>query len=157
MARRSVFTIAILIIAMGVSCSKEQPQQFDDERLIADAYDEWEKSTHARDIEWWSSFVAPNAVFLPPDGPALETLDAIRDYYEILFRDPHFRLECTQTFVDVAGSRDMAWARGTCEATFSMPNGELGSGSSKWTKVWVRLDNGTWKCKLNTWNYNGGG
>ena len=157
MIKRNALIVIILGIAMGVSCSKEQPQQFDDERLITDAYYEWEKSTHARDIEWWSSFVAPDAVFLPPDSPPLESIDAIRDYYEASFRDPHFSLECTQTFVDVAESRDMAWARGTCEATFSTPTGELGSGSSKWTKVWVRLNDGAWKCKLNTWNYNGGG
>lgn len=84
MTRRNVFTVAILVIAIGVSCSKEQPQQFDDARFITDAYNEWERSTHARDIEWWSSFVAPNAVFLPPDSPPLESIDAIRDYYEAL-------------------------------------------------------------------------
>jgi hypothetical protein len=38
MTRRHVLAAAILVIATGVSCSKEQPQQFDDARLITEAY-----------------------------------------------------------------------------------------------------------------------
>jgi uncharacterized protein (TIGR02246 family) len=148
----SLSQVAVFVIVACVSCSKEQPQEFDDARFITDAYYEWEKATNARDIEQWSSFVAPNAVFLPPDSPPLESIGAIRGYYTNLFQDPEFGLECTQTFVEVAASRDIAWARGTCEATFSTASGDVGSGSSNWAKVWVRLDDGTWKCKLNTWN-----
>jgi ketosteroid isomerase-like protein len=157
MIRRNVPAIAVIFIFLCVSCSKQLPQQFDDELFINDAYNEWEKSFHAKDIEWWSSFVAPNAVFLPPDNPPLETIAAIRNYYEALFQDPHFSLDCSQTFVDVAESRDLAWSRGTCKATFAGPSGEVVSSSSKWTKVWVRLDDGKWKCRLNTWNYSEGG
>lgn len=149
--------MTILVLVVSVSCSNEGPSKFDDVRSIHDAYEEWEKSTNARDIEWWSSFVAPNAVFLPPDKPPLETIDDIRAYYTELFRDPAFGLECTQTFVNVAKSRDMAWTRGTCEITFTTPGGDVANGSSKWTKVWVRMDDGTWKCRLNTWNSNGPG
>ena len=157
MIGRYSLSVAVLFIVIGVSCSKETLEPLDDARLIDDVYNEWERSLDAKDIEWWSSFLASNAVFLPPDSPPLETNDAIRAYYINLFQDPQFNLDCIQTFVDVAKSRDMAWSRGTCDATFSTPGGDVASGSSKWTKVWVRLADGTWKCSLNTWNYNDGG
>ena len=152
MIRQIVLIVAVIVVC--VSCSKEQPAQIDDADYINNAYNEWVKSVDAKDIEWWSSFLAPNAVFLPPDGPPLETIDAIKSRYEGLFQDPNFGLECMQIFVDVAESRDIAWSRGTCNAAFSTPDGNVGRASSKWTKVWVRLDNGSWKCRLNTWNDN---
>ncbi|NIT59572.1 MAG: DUF4440 domain-containing protein [Aliifodinibius sp.] len=150
------FPFAVLCFAIFFHCtgSSESGGLSEDARAIKGAYAEWVKSTNAKDIESWSSFLAPSAVFLPPGNPLLGTNEEIVAYYVELFNDPNFSLECEQTFVQVAESRDMAWARGTCQAKFTSPDGKIGSGSSKWTKVWVRLDDGKWKCKLNTWNYN---
>jgi ketosteroid isomerase-like protein len=119
---------------------------------IHDTYVEWVASTNAKDIDKWSTFVAPGAVFLPPDSPPLESHETIVAYYTELFRDPNFSLSCSQSHVEVANSGDMAWSRGKCKATFSLPDGTVGHGSSKWAKVWVRLENQKWKCRLNTWN-----
>ena len=128
----------------------------EDVRLIKNAYDEWVKSTNAKDIERWSGFLAPAAVFLPPGSPLLGSQEEIVAYYLQLFADPNFSLNCAQTFVEVAESRDLAWSRGTCRAKFTTADGGVGTGASKWTKVWIRLNNGQWKCKLNTWNSNEG-
>ena len=49
----------------------------------------------------------------------------------------------------------MAWSTGSCESVFTGPDGEAARGSSKWTKVWVRLLNGDWKCAVNNWSTNG--
>ena len=119
---------------------------------IHDTYIEWAASTSAKDIDKWSTFVAPGAVFLPPDSPALEVNESIVAYYTELFRDPNFSLNCSQSHVEVADSGDMAWSRGTCDATFSLPDGTVGRGSSKWAKVWVRSEDEKWRCRLNTWN-----
>lgn len=44
---------------------------------------------------------------LPRAIPALETNEAIVEYYAECFRDPQFfRLECTLNFVHVADARD---------------------------------------------------
>jgi ketosteroid isomerase-like protein len=155
MNKRNVILATALMAVAAVSSTWAQVQESDDVREINKAYYDWVASVEARDIDLWATFLAPNAIFLPPDSPALETTVAIRDYYQALFDDPHFSLECTQVTVEVAASRDIAWARGTCDATFTTPDGTVGGGASKWTKVWVRLENGAWKCKLNTWNTNG--
>ena len=157
MSRQFLFAVACLVISFRCTDSSELGELPNDARSIKSSYDEWVKSTNAKDIERWSSFLAPDAVFLPPGNLLLRSNEEIVSYYVELFNDPNFSLECEQTFVQVAESRDMAWARGTCQAKFTTTDGDMGSGSSKWTKVWLRVDDGNWKCKLNTWNSNEGG
>jgi ketosteroid isomerase-like protein len=124
------------------------------EAAILSAYNRWVETTNAKDIDRWSMFLAPEAVFFPSEGPALDSNEAIVSYYITLFADPNFTLDCAQLFVEVFESNDVAWARGTCKVTFSLPDGSIGRGSSKWAKIWVRLGSGEWKCRLNAWNSN---
>jgi len=150
---RAVLTIAVTcLIGPFVASAGEHSTSPSD--AILNAYIGWVETTNAKDVVQWSTFLAPGAVFFPPGVPALVSREAIVDYYIELFEDPHFTLDCTQTFVEVADSNDLAWSRGTCNATFSLPDGNIGRGSSKWAKIWVRSENGKWKCQLNTWNMN---
>lgn len=123
-----------------------------DATIIEQNYNAWVQVTNARDLELWSSYLAPNASFMPPDAPLLDTRDAILDYYRKAFADPHFSLDCQQLSVDVAQSRDMAWASGECKATFTDMDGEKASGTSRWFKVWLKQADGSWKCRVNTWD-----
>ena len=124
-----------------------------DAAIIEQNYNAWVQVTNARDLELWSSYLAPNASFMPPDAPLLDTRDAILDYYRKAFADPHFSLDCQQLSVDVAQSGDMAWATGECKATFTDMDGEKASGTSRWFKVWLKQADGSWKCRVNTWDY----
>jgi ketosteroid isomerase-like protein len=124
-------------------------------KAIDTAYRQWVDATNARDLDRWASFLAPEPLFLPPDHPALRGELAIRDFYGRLFADSRFSLNCRQKQVEVAESQDMAWSTGSCEATFTGPDGDAARTSSKWAKVWVKLPNGDWKCTLNSWNLNG--
>jgi len=121
--------------------------------IIENTYIAWSQATNAKDIELWSAFLAPNASFMPPDVPLLDTREAILDYYRKAFADPHFSLDCQQQSVDVARSRDMAWASGVCRATFSDMDGHKATGTSRWFKVWLKQADGSWKCRVNTWAY----
>ena len=150
---RTVLTIALLCLVTPLAASAgEKPTDASD--VILAVYNDWVETTNAKDIVQWSTFLAPEAVFFPPGIPALDSREAIVSFYTKLFDDPHVSLDCTQTFVEVADSNDLAWSRGTCNATFSLPDGSVGRGSSKWAKVWVRMESGEWKCKVNAWNTN---
>jgi len=122
---------------------------------INDAYREWVDATNAKDLDRWATFLAPDPLFLPPDHDALRGEPAIRDFYELLFADNRFSLDCRQEQVTVAEAADMAWSTGSCEATFTGSDGDAARGSSKWAKVWRRLPNGDWKCALTSWSANG--
>jgi ketosteroid isomerase-like protein len=118
---------------------------------IDNAYWEWVDATNAKDLDRWATFLGPDPLFLPPDHVALRGESAIRDFYALLFADDRFALECRQEQVTVAEGQDMAWSTGSCEATFTGPDGDLATDSSKWAKVWIRLPSGDWKCTLNSW------
>jgi ketosteroid isomerase-like protein len=124
-----------------------------DESTIEKTYNAWVRATNAKDIDMWSSYLAPDALFQPPGIHPLDTREAILEYYRSLFADPNFALDCQQLAVEVADSKQMAWARGICRATFTNPDGQAASGVSRWLKVWIKLPDGSWKCRANTWNY----
>lgn len=145
-------TLMILVMSITSAVCGTADSKSNDQQLINDAYDEWVKATNARDIERWSVFLAPEVLFLPPDHSALSTHDSIREYYLKLFADPNFSLRCRQRSVEVAASGDLAWSTGSCEASFSGPEGQRALGRSKWAKVWAKQRDGTWKARLNVWN-----
>ena len=122
------------------------------ERAIAEAYRDWVEATNAKDIEKWASFLAPDAIFLPPNNPALNNEVKIREFYIRLFTDERFRLDCRQNHVEISQSEDLAWSMGYCSATFTGQNGEEAQDKSKWAKVWKRLPSGEWKCIVNSWS-----
>ncbi len=126
-----------------------------EESLIKDTYDEWVRVTNTKEIDQWWTFVAPDAVFMPPGEPVLQTEEAIREFYERTFADPNFSLDCRQLSVEIAESGDIAWSRGKCKGTFTDPNGQAASGKSRWFKVWIKRADGSWKCRFNTWKIGG--
>ena len=123
-----------------------------DELAISKAYKEWSAATNAKNIDLWTTFLAPEAVFFPPDRGVLNTQNSIRQYYLELFADPNFTLPCQQHSVEIALSGDLAWSTGRCAVTFTDSDGNTARGKSKWAKVWEKQVDGSWKCRLNIWN-----
>lgn len=119
---------------------------------IDNTYREWLDATNGKDLDRWTSFLGEDPLFLPPNHAALRGEYAIREYYGALFADDRFSLECRQEQVKMAQSQDMAWSTGSCEVTFTGPDGNAATDLSKWAKVWVRLPTGDWKCILNGWS-----
>ena len=143
-----------LIFVLSLATETALAQQEVHGQAIGDTYTEWVETTNARDLDRWASYLGPEPLFLPPNHPALRGESAVRDFYARLFADPRFSLVCRQEQVEVAEAQDMAWSSGSCEATFTGPEGDSVTDSSKWAKVWVRLPDGDWKCVLNSWSSN---
>jgi uncharacterized protein (TIGR02246 family) len=147
-----LFGFLIAAVCLSLTTDEVLAQSGLHERAIADAYSSWVQTTNAKDLEAWASFLAPGAVFLPPDTPVLADRQAILDFYAELFADSQFSLDCRQERVDVAISEDLAWSFGKCESSFTGPDGRMHHGTSKWMKVWKRQPSGEWKCAANSWN-----
>ena len=122
------------------------------EATIGALYAKWVEATNAKDIDLWASFVAPEAIFLPPGHPLLEGKSDITSFYEGLFADELFALDCAQERVFVSEAEDLAWSAGRCAATFTGPDGDAAHDKSKWAKVWQRQPNGRWLCIMNSWS-----
>jgi ketosteroid isomerase-like protein len=146
-SRLAIVLVAIVAV-LGVSA-----EAISDKALIDESYYAWEKTVADRDIDAWSTYLAPQAVFMPPDAQVLEKQVEIIDYYRKAFADSNFSLNCEQWSVDVAESGELAWSTGICHATFSDENGDKASGSSRWFKIWEKRADGAWRCRMNTWDY----
>ena len=137
---------AFLFLISGISTAAES-----DEAAIYETYDAWVEATNRKDIEEWSTFLAMNPFFYPADSPPLTNSEEVIDYYARSFSDPGFSLDCRQEHVDVSESGRMAWSRGSCKATFTGPDGEKASGTSRWFKVWIKQSDESWRCRVNSW------
>ena len=123
-----------------------------DRQAIDSAYSAWAMATDAKDMDRWVTFLAPDAVFLPPNHPALRDRESIQEFYAALFADPRFSIKCKQNQVEVASASDLAWSTGTCEVTFTGAKGRPASDVSKWVKIWKKQPDGRWKCSANSWS-----
>jgi len=151
---RSHFLICVAVL-VGLSGITQAQTSEDDVQAIHRTYSAWVETTNAKDIESWATFLSDDPFFAPPEQAALDSKEKVLEFYSELFADPNFvGLECQQLDVTVANSRDIAWSRGVCLATFLDERGVAQSSPSKWAKAWVRNENGEWKCRLNTWNTN---
>jgi uncharacterized protein (TIGR02246 family) len=142
----------LVAIFLPPSSDDAKAQSGPHEEAITKAYADWVQTVNARDLVAWASFLAPDAIFLPPDSPVLTDRQAILDLYAALFADDKFTLSCRQENVEVSESEDLAWSHGHCESTLTDPDGRLARGTSKWMKVWKRQPNGDWKCAANSWS-----
>ena len=144
----------ILTLSALLYLSVGSPSQASDERtLLNQTYMSWVEATRQHDIDAWMTYLAPEVLFIPPDQGALDHHLTIKNYYLDLFADPNFALNCQQLIVKLSKSRNMAWTSGSCNASYSDANGEIVTGKSIWSKVWLKQPDGSWKCRFNTWHY----
>lgn len=138
----------LMILLFGASAGNAADT---DVQIINRTYEAWEEAANEKDLEKWSSFVADDPYFLPPDAPPLTSKKEVLDYIENSFSDPLFALACEQLEVDISESGDMAWSHGLCDATFTGPDGSTGKVTSRWIKVWVKQLDGSWQGRVNAW------
>ena len=144
--------LALVAIALAVPATSASDS---DVEAIEKTYASWVRVTNDKDIIRWSSFLAQDPYFFPADSRPLINREAVLAYYEKSFADPYFSLDCEQLEVHVSQAGDMAWSRGACNATFTLPDGSKGHGSSQWLKVWMKHSDGSWKCRINSWRSYG--
>jgi ketosteroid isomerase-like protein len=140
--------LTALFLAVSVAYAAES-----DVQAIERTYKAWVEATNEKDITKWSSFLAQDPYFSPADAPPLTSTEAVLVYYKKSFSDPEFALDCEQYEVHVSHSGDMAWSRGVCKTTFTGPDGNKESGSSRWLKVWTKYPDGSWKGRINSWKF----
>ena len=153
MKKLSAIVVFLFVLALaGCSFAAPQVDTAADKATIEKLYPAWVYAVNAKDIEAWASFLAADARFQPPNGPALTTHEEIVNLYKGFFEDPRFTLDCQQQQVEVADSGEMAWSRGICEGVLTGQDGEENRLKTKWLKVWQKQPNGEWKNLENIWN-----
>ncbi len=115
------------------------------------------RETHAAcyevilDKDWDAAamYYTADAVIMPPNEPAVQGRDAIRDWYANFPPVADVRLP----IMEIGGSGDIAYVRGTYTLTMAIEGTpEPVTDTGKNLAVWQRQPDGSWKMAVDTFN-----
>ena len=102
----------------------------------------------AADWDAWASQLTDDAVFLQPNGPAVEGRAAIRQWATGFTGMATF----TAPVAEISGAGSVAYARGTYTFAMGPKAADQTSDTGKWLTVYERQADGSWLIKRNIWN-----
>ncbi len=102
------------------------------------------------DLEDWMTFVADDAVIMPPDELPIGGMAEIRPRYEAVFATFAFQFSARVDDIVVAG--DLAVLRAFYEETVTPKGeGEASAFSGSWLMILRKQSDGSWKLWRNMW------
>lgn len=156
MTRLLVLTGCIALLTFALACQPQTSQTPDtraaDEAAIKDFDAQWSNAASAKDLDKMLSYYADDAIVLQPNGPMLNSKDAIRKVWQAMLTAPGFAGGWKATKVEVAKSGEIGYVSGTWEFTMNGPNGKPATERGKFVEVVKKQADGTWKCAVDIWN-----
>ena len=159
MKKLFAFCAAIALVALTFACQPQSQQttpavdtRVADEAALRKADEEWSKAAALRDLDKTVSYYADGAMVMPPNDAVTTSKDAIRKIWKGYFDSPDFGGGWKATRVEVANSGDLGYASGTWEFTWKDASGKPASDRGKFTEVWKKQSDGSWKCVADIWN-----
>lgn len=158
------FVAIALVVAVGtLGCqpaaeepapeAEAAPTTEADAEAIEQAHQEAISAFNAGDVDALMAFWTDEPVYMPPDVPALQGKEAIREFYGQLLAGMEIDSLSSEEVV-VAG--DWAFERGSVSATMILEEGgEAEQVSAKYLDVWQRQADGSWKVARAIWNFDG--
>ncbi|HTZ95018.1 MAG TPA: DUF4440 domain-containing protein [Terriglobales bacterium] len=115
---------------------------------------EFMKAASERGAEGYMSYYAEDAVELPNNTDALQGKEAIAKTMGFL-NDKNNQLTWTPLFADVSVSGDMGYTYGTWEFRSKDKEGKPTVERGKYTTIWKKRKDGSWKVALDIGNASG--
>jgi uncharacterized protein (TIGR02246 family) len=101
---------------------------------------------HARDPARIADLYAADAVFVTSGRPPVEGRDAIEQVMREDLQDPGFKLALTDEKTIVSAAGDLAYSRGTFQASFTNPHtSDVQTIGGNYLQVLQKQDDGAWK------------
>lgn len=144
---RRVALVLPLVLLLGCRSQAATFTEADAEAL-RDIAARYVSTSLAGDFDAWAGLLTEDAVFLPPNGPALEGRPAIRQWVTQFAGMASF----TSAVTEVGGAGSLAYARGTYALELGPSAAVQMSDTGKWVDVYERQADGSWRLKLNIWN-----
>lgn len=144
-------TIAALVTAFLTSaCAQAGPAELSEADAEAVREASRQYTQLARDTAWarWGTMFTDDAVFLPPNSPAVEGAAAIEAWGRTFPPIKDLRIEPTE----VVGRGDLAFARGRYSMVIMVPNQPEQPDSGKYIEIWRRQSDGSWKLFRDIFN-----
>jgi ketosteroid isomerase-like protein len=112
----------------------------------------WEKAMSSRDTAaGYATFEATGSV-LPPNAPIGTGPEAIRAVFAGFYALPAMTVHWQPVTVEAARSGELAYSRGNYQLTFNDPKGNPVSDHGKYTTIWRKQADGTWKVVVDMFN-----
>ncbi len=146
--------LALICAAALAACTLPEPHATST-GPSADAAATWltdyTTALNAGDLDATMALYAPDAMSMPPDGPAVSGADALRDWYAPAFTE--YTMELTTTVDDVLVAADLAVLRASYDQQLvpkdgGPPTTQLGS----WLIVLRAMEDGSWKLWRDMWS-----
>jgi uncharacterized protein (TIGR02246 family) len=117
---------------------------------ITRATKEWGEAFRSGEISDTMAFLAPNAVLIPPNHPALIGTDAIEAWARGMFEA--LTIQDIEISVDEVRIAD-GWAVSHGQWHMTMAAGDnIMSDTTRYVVVWERQTDGSWKVVHDVWN-----
>jgi len=147
---------AVGMLALA-SCAPAQAPTVDTEAMARDLTkldDDWSKSAATRSADSVAAFYAADAIAYPPDAPVAVGHEAAKKVWADGFADSTYRISWKTDHAGVAKSGDLGYTAGTFEESFTGPDRKPVARKGKYTCVWAKQPDGTWKAIHDNWNYD---
>lgn len=139
------------------ACGQSKPAAPPDNRAadaaaVQKADADWSAAAQAKQADAWVAFYADDAVVLPPNEKTATTKDEIRKAITDLLALPGLSISWQTTNAEAARSGDLAYTYGTYEVTSNDAKGRPTADHGKYSEVWKKQADGSWKCIVDMWS-----
>jgi ketosteroid isomerase-like protein len=149
----SAATCAVLFPA---ACSRQPAAPPDnraaDAAAVQKADADWSAAAQSKQADAWLAFYADDAVVLPPNQPMATSKDEIRKSITDLLELPGLSVSWQTSKAEAARSGDLAYTYGTYELTSNDAKGSPTTDHGKYSEVWRKQADGSWKCIVDMWS-----
>lgn len=133
--------------AQGTDLDAERTSLMEADRAWFEAY-----STSVSPLDTQMVRFLDDARVLPPDAPMARGKNEIRAVFARLEAMPEFSLAWSASTADASG--DLGYTIGTYHMEFHDPEGSPVAIDGKYTTVWKKQPDGTWKVAVDMFNAN---
>jgi ketosteroid isomerase-like protein len=136
------------LVLLAAGCAPPDNREADSAAIRA-ADIAWSAVTEKGDVDGHMSYYADGAVILPPNQAMMTDRNAMRQMIADMFAMPGAVLKWMPTTAEAAKSGDIGYSIGTYEFSFTGPDGSPMTDKGKYTTVWKKQTDGSWKVAVD--------
>ena len=141
----------VTTLAFTAACSGPVPEEFTtkDAGTIRQQHDAYLKAFNAKEVQPIIDLYAENSVFMPPNEPIIRGKEALKNFYNDLFKRGATNLKMDIT--EVSGHGPLAYQSGNYEMELKPETGTPGRDRGKYLFILRKMQIG-WKLEYTMWN-----
>ena len=146
-----MFLLGVVCLA-AIACSAAKPGEefgMKDQAAIRQRTEAYVKSFNDKNVADVLTIYADNSVFMPPNQPVIRGKDALKTFYDDLFKSGASNLKLD--LAEVSGHGPLAYASGSYEMDLKPASGPATRDRGKFLFVLRRMAE-TWRYEYTVWN-----